>query len=161
MKLVCLFVLSLIAPVYMLAQAPNKKSADEANIRQIILEQESAWNAGNAKEYSSSFQEDGVFTIITGSVFYSRRALEERVAQIFATVFKNSKLSQKIKNIRFVRKDIAIVNIETEMTGYQALPPGVKASADGRLRTSMLQLMAKERGKWRIAAFHNVDVKTP
>jgi uncharacterized protein (TIGR02246 family) len=96
-----------------------------------------------------------------GTVFYGRSALQERVSAIFATVFKNSVLTHKIQKIRFVRPDVAIVDITTEMTGYRALPPGVKASADGKLRTSMLQVMVKQHGAWWVNAFHNVDVKTP
>jgi uncharacterized protein (TIGR02246 family) len=156
-----LLVLIAVMCVPMLAQEQSSRISDEARIGQIIMEQESAWNEGNAKKYSSRFQEDGSFTIIVGVAYDNRRALEERVAQIFATIFKNSKLSQKINRIRFIRADVAVVDIETEMTGYKNLPPGVKAFSEGKLRTSMLQVMVKEHGDWWIAAFHNIDVKIP
>jgi hypothetical protein len=41
------------------------------------------------------------------------------------------------------------------------LPPGVKASEDKILRTSMLQVLMKGNDEWSVAAFHNVDVKVP
>jgi hypothetical protein len=47
------------------------------------------------------------------------------------------------------------------MTGYNALPPGVRAAADGTVQTRLQQVMVKEHGDWWIAAYHNVDVKAP
>jgi uncharacterized protein (TIGR02246 family) len=152
----CLFMV-LILVHFVQAQTPE----DEASIRQIIMEQEDAWNKGDATAYSAHFQEDSISTIIVGAVFNGRSALEERVAQIFATIFKNSVISNQVNTIRFLRSDVALMDMTTEMTGFQALPPGVKASPDGVLRTSMLQVMVKENNEWWVAAFHNVDVKTP
>ena len=51
--------------------------------------------------------------------------------------------------------------METEITDYKGLPPGVKASKDEILRTCMLQVMVKDNGEWKVNAFHNVDVKVP
>jgi uncharacterized protein (TIGR02246 family) len=158
MKIVCLL---LVAAFCISTQAQSKKSSNEALIRQIILDQESAWNRGDAKAYCDRFLEDSISTIIMGTVFHGRRAFEERVAAIFATVFKNSVLTHKIQNIRFVGSNVAVVDITTEMVGYRALPPGVRGSVDGKLRTSMLQVMVKQHGRWWVSAFHNVDVKTP
>jgi len=142
-------------------QAGRSPSADEARIRQIIAEEESAWNRGDARGYASHFEEEGGFTNVLGTVYYGRHAFEERHAQIFATVFKNTVLSMSVQKIRFIRPDIALVDIDTEMRGFKALPPGVLAAADGALRTHLLQVMSKERGDWWIAAYHNIDVKGP
>jgi uncharacterized protein (TIGR02246 family) len=158
MKVICLL---LVFAACISAQAQSKQSSNEALIRRVVLDQENAWNRGDAKAYCAHFQEDSISTIIMGTVFHGRSALQERVAAIFATVFKNSVLTHKIQTIRFVRPDVAVVDITTEMAGYRALPPGVKASTDGKLRTSMLQVMVKQHGAWWVNAFHNVDVKTP
>ena len=84
---------------------------------------------------------------------------EQRHAEIFSTIFKGSTLRQAIRKIRFVRPDVAIVDVDTEMTGYARLPLGVQAGADGILRTRLQQVLLKENGTWWIAAYHNVDVK--
>ena len=142
-------------------QAGSSQSMDDARIRQIIAEEESAWNRGDAQAYGSHFEEEGGFTNVLGTVFYGRHAFEERHAQILATVFKNTVLSMIVQKIRFIRPDVALVDIDTEMRGFKALPPGVHAPADGALRTRLLQVMSKERGDWWIAAYHNIDVKGP
>jgi hypothetical protein len=51
------------------------------------------------------------------------------------------------------------VDIDTEMTGFKALPPGIHAATDGVLRTRLQQVMSKESGDWWIVSYHNIDVK--
>src|SRR5438552_15224641 len=142
-------------------QGGNSPSTDEARIRQIIAEEESAWNRGDAKGYASHFEEEGGFTNVLGTVYYGRRAFEDRHAALFATVFKNTVLSMSVQKIRFIRPDVAVVDIDTEMTGFAALPPGIHAAVDGALRTRLQQVMSQERGDGWLAAYHHTDVKGP
>ena len=133
---------------------------DEAPIRVIIAEQVTAWNAGDAKGFSKSFAEDGSFTNIRGTVYYGHRAFEDRHGEIFRTFFKGSKLAMSPTRIRFVRPDVAIVDVATELSELGGrTPPGVKARADGKIRTRLQEVFVKDRGSWRIASYHNVDIK--
>ena len=155
------------APAIALAQYPAGGAApapplasDEAQIRAIIAEQVTAWNAGDAKAFSASFAEDGSFTNIRGTVFYGHRAFEDRHVEIFRGFFKGSKLAMSPTRIRFVRPDVAIVDVATELSELRGrTPPGVTASADGRIRTRLQEVFVKDGGRWRVASYHNVDVK--
>ena len=149
MKIILLFFL--LSSIVFAQPSITDENSDKI-IQQIIKDQEEGWNTGDAKQYSRSFGEDGVFTIITGATFHSRRSLEERVAFILAGFFKNSTLTQKIVKTNFIADDIAVVEIETEMTGFKSLPPGVKASADQKLRTSMLQVIKKFNDNWEVGS---------
>ncbi len=141
------------------APAPPLAS-DEARIRAIIAEQVTAWNAGDAKAFSASFAEDGSFTNIRGTVFYGHRAFQDRHAEIFRGFFKGSTLAMSPTRIRFVRPDVAIVDVATELSELRGrTPPGVKARADGKIRTRLQEVFVKNEGRWRIASYHNVDVK--
>jgi uncharacterized protein (TIGR02246 family) len=135
--------------------------SDEAPIRAIIAAQVSAWNTGDAKLFSASFAEDGSFTNIRGTVFYGHRAFEERHVEIFRTFFKGSKLAMSPTKIRFVRPDVAIVDVATEVTELKGTPPGVRPGADGRIRTRLQEVFVENAGEWRIESYHNVDVKGP
>src|SRR5207244_10238459 len=99
---------------------PEHPGADAARIRQIIAEEESAWNRGDARAYASHFEEEGGFTNVLGTVYYGRHEFEERHARIFATVFKNTVLSMIVQKIRFIRPDVALVDVDTEMRGIKA-----------------------------------------
>lgn len=134
-------------------------ASDEAPIRAIIAQQVTAWNAGDAKAFSASFADDGSFTNIRGTVFYGHRAFEDRHAEIFRGFFKGSKLAMSPTRIRFVRPDVAIVDVATELSQLRGTPPGVKARPDGTIVTRLQEVFVKDGGRWRIASYHNVDVK--
>src|SRR5438445_5799526 len=114
----------LVAAASSAVQGGNSPSTDEARIRQIIAEEESAWNRGDARAYASHFEEEGGFTNVLGTVYYGRHEFEERHARIFATVFKNTVLSMIVQKIRFIRPDVALVDVDTEMRGLKLLRPG-------------------------------------
>ena len=153
------------ATAFVLAMGPlsaaAQTSSDEDRIRAITADQVAAWNAGDAEAFSASFAENGSFTNIRGSVFYGHQAFVDRHAEIFRTFFKGSKLAMKPTRIRFVRPDVAIVDLETEVSNLQSFPPGVRPGQDKRLRTRLQQVLVKERGDWRVESYHNVDVKGP
>ena len=151
--------LLIIVSISAFAQYSYTNENNNELIRQIIKDQEEGWNNGDAEQYSRSFQTEGIYTIITGATYHSRDDLEERVNFILKGFFAKSILTQKIVSIIYVAENIAIIEIETEMTNYKGLPPGVKASSDDKLRTSMLQVVIKTDETWKVAAFHNVDVK--
>ena len=149
----------LLIVVSISAFAQYSNTNENELIKKIIKDQEEGWNNGDAEQYSRSFQTEGIYTIITGTTYHSRDDLKERVDFILKGFFANSILTQKIANITFVAENIAILEIETEMTNFKGLPPGVKATSDEKLRTSMLQVLIKTDDEWKVAAFHNVDVK--
>jgi uncharacterized protein (TIGR02246 family) len=157
MKLLTLSVcLLLVARELSAAEISND---DSARIRQIIAEQVEAWNIGDAKAFSVRFAEEGSFTNIRGTVFYGHQAFEDRHAEIFSTFFKGSKLTMTVNKIRFVRPDVAIVDISTELSELHGTPPGIKVEADGRIHTRLQNVFVKDGGEWNIASYHNVDVK--
>jgi uncharacterized protein (TIGR02246 family) len=132
---------------------------DESAVRKIIQDQTTAWNNGDAEAYSQHFAAGGTFTNLPGMFFIGPEAFRGRHDQIFKTVYRGSVKHEDIVSIKFVRPDVAVVETLQTMTGFQKLLPGTSADAKGRLRTRLLQVMVKDGGEWKIAAYHNVDVK--
>ncbi len=137
-----------------------QNDADEAAIRDILKEEVAAWNKGDANAYSRHFAEDGTFTNLLGMFFQGREAFRERHEQIFHGAYRGSTKQSDIVSLRFVRPDVAIVESLQTVSGFQKLLPGTSADANGRLRTRLLQVLVKNGGEWKIAAYHNVDVKS-
>ncbi|HEX7616182.1 MAG TPA: SgcJ/EcaC family oxidoreductase [Thermoanaerobaculia bacterium] len=135
--------------------------AEEASIRKVIDAEEDAWNRGDAKAFAARFQEEGSYTDVFGAVSHNRAELEKRQVEFFTSLFKGSRLALKVRKVRFLRPDVAVVEIDTEVSGFRKLPPVVYVDAEKVLRTRLQQVMAKTGTDWMIAAFHNVDVKTP
>ncbi|MEO8585636.1 MAG: SgcJ/EcaC family oxidoreductase [Acidobacteriota bacterium] len=136
-------------------------SAEEMAIRKVIDAEEDAWNRGDAKKFAARFQEEGSYTDVFGAVSRSRAELEKRQVELFSSLFKGSRLALKVRRVRFLRADVAITDIDTEVSGFKKLPPTVYVDLEKVLRTRLQQVMVKTGTDWMVAAFHNVDVKTP
>ncbi len=119
---------------------------EQPRIRKIIQEQESAWNAGSARRYCARIRMDASLTSIQGGVYDGREAIEGRMSEVLTTVFKGTRISMKIRNIRF-EGAVAMVEIDTEVSALKTLPPGIGGSVD-------------RKDTWSVLALYDVDVKT-
>ncbi|MGE5715825.1 MAG: SgcJ/EcaC family oxidoreductase [Acidobacteriota bacterium] len=136
-------------------------AAEEPLIRKSADAEEDAWNRGDAKAFAARFQEDGSSTDVLGAVSRGRAEIERRQSELFASFFKGSRLALKVRKIRFLKPDVALVEIDAEVSGFHKPPPAVYVDAEKVIRTRLLQVMVKSGSDWTIASFYGVDVKTP
>ncbi|HEY0529319.1 MAG TPA: SgcJ/EcaC family oxidoreductase [Gemmatimonadaceae bacterium] len=137
------------------AQAPT----DEATIRSIVQNEIDTWNKGDAVGYSKDFATGGTFTNIRGQFFTGYDGFLKQHQVIFNTIFRNTTLTQRVISLKFVRPDVAVVETVTAVSGIAQPPAGIALDEKGRLRTRLLQVIAKDNGAWKIVAYHNTDVK--
>ena len=131
---------------------------DHAAIAALVAQEDAAWAAGDAAAFSAHVRDDIVFTNVVGMFAIGREPFETQHARIFATIYKGSRLTQKIAGLSFVRPDVAVLDTVTEVTGFAELPPGAGA-VNGVLRTRLEQVLVRDDdGEWRVAAFHNVPI---
>ena len=135
--------------------------SDETAIRSIVQDEIVAWDQGDAVAYSRHFAADGTFTNIVGQFFTGHEAFLKQHATLFEGRFKQTRLQQEIVSLKFVRPDVAVVEVLTSVTGVVAatLAPGTGGDPKGRLRTRLLQVVVKQGEEWKVVAYHNVDVK--
>jgi uncharacterized protein (TIGR02246 family) len=134
-------------------------TVDETAIRKIVQDEVAAWNRRDATAYSSQFANDGTFTNIRGQFFTGHEAFLKQHEVIFQGIFKNTTSQQDIVSLKFIRPDVATVETLTSLSGMRETAPGTAADSKGRLRTRLLQVVARQGGEWRIVTYHNVDVK--
>ncbi len=146
----------LSSSVATLAQAGS--AADEQQIRAVVQSEGDAWNRGDAQAFAAHYAEDGSFTNVIGQQLYGRDAFIAQHARIFSTIYKGSHNTFVIGKIKFLRPDVAVVDIDGTLSGATRLPPGLKAGDDGAVHVKLQEVMTKEKGSWWIAAFHNVAV---
>jgi uncharacterized protein (TIGR02246 family) len=144
--------LVLAVVLYASLAAPAQASPDETAVRNIIQEEITAWNSGDAVAYSRHFAAEGTFTNIRGQFFTGRQPFIERHDYLFKGPFHGSTLRQDIVSLKFVRPDVAVVEVLTSVTGIPKLFPGTNTDDKGRLRTRLLQVVVKKGGEWKIAA---------
>ena len=142
-------------------QLGAQTASDETAIRSIVQDEIVAWDQGDAVAYSRHFAADGTFTNIVGQFFTGHEAFLKQHEMIFEGRFKQTRLQQDIVSLKFVRPDVAVVEVLTSVTGMVAatLAPGTGGDPKGRLRTRLLQVVVKQGEEWKVVAYHNVDVK--
>lgn len=136
-----------------------KGKADEAAIRAIVEEQASAWNAGDAAEFGRRASPGISFTNLFGMVMYGAPNFIERHRVILSTFYKGTVKRHTVRTVRFVTRDVAIVDIDNELRGVKTMPGGIAVPPDGILRTQLMEVFVRRAGRWQVEAYHNVDVK--
>jgi uncharacterized protein (TIGR02246 family) len=144
--------------IYPQLPAQTTSPEEEAKIRAIVQDEADAWNRGDAEAFGARYAEDGSFTNVIGQQLYGKKAFIAQHVQIFATIYKGSHNTFTIGKIKFLRPDVAVVDIGGVLTGANRFPPGMKAFEDGALHVKLQEVMTRENGTWWIAAFHNVGV---
>ena len=142
LALVALLILS-ITPI---AQTQN---VDEAAIRDNVKQLETGWNTKSGAAFAKPFAEDADYVVINGMYIKGRSIIETAHQQIFDTIYKETTISLNVKQVRFLRPDVAVVHVNGHRSG-----PTKDLEQDAMLTI----VMTKEKGGWTIAAFQNTAV---
>jgi len=149
-------VIVLLAGVIAVAQS----KPDEGAIRKILDDEITTWKQGDTDGYSKHFAADGTFTNVMGMFFTGRQAFRDRHEFIFKGPFRGTVLQAQVVSLRFLTADVAVCEVLEWVSGFKSgAPPGLHLDPKGRLRTRLLQVMAKRGGEWQIVVYHNVDIK--
>jgi uncharacterized protein (TIGR02246 family) len=124
-------------------------SADEAALRALYQQLMDAWNQGSGDAFTAVFTEDGDLVGFDGTHFKGRREIAPFHQQLFDTWLKGSRLVGQVKDVRFLRPDVALMHAVggTVLRGKSEPVPE---------RDSIQTLVAtRQDGEWRLAAFQN------
>ncbi|HEY5746475.1 MAG TPA: SgcJ/EcaC family oxidoreductase [Chryseolinea sp.] len=131
-------------------------SKEEVEAIALLFQQAArAWNEGNGGLYASFFTEDCDYVTFDGRHLRGNAEHEAFHQKLFTGFLRGSKLVGRIKAIRFINPDVAIVH----QTGgvqlrFQKRFPGTRLS----INTNVL---VREQGTWKISAFHNCRIQKP
>jgi uncharacterized protein (TIGR02246 family) len=131
------------------AQAQNGATADEAALRENVKYLETGWNTKSGAVFAKPFAEDADYVVINGMYFKGRAAIEAAHQRIFDTIFKDTTISLTVKQVRFLRPDVAVVHVNGRRDG-----PTKELKQDAILTV----VMTKEKQGWTIAAFQNTAI---
>lgn len=145
------FILCGFAAPALQAGATKTRAEDEAAIRENVRQMEAGWNTKSGLLYAKPFAEEADYVVINGMYFKGRAAIEKSHQQIFDTIFKNTTVRLSIKQVRFLRPDVAVVHV----SGHRDAPANEKELVSDALMT---MVMTKDKRGWRIAAFQNTEV---
>jgi len=126
--------------------------SDLASVQSMVEELESAWNDGDGARFVQLFAEDADFIDIDGVHVRGRGAIAAGRDTIFGTVCAGSRVAYRLGSLRLLGDCGAVVLLHARLH----LAPGGRT-----LEARSLLVLARRRGRWRIAAFHNTPVTRP
>jgi uncharacterized protein (TIGR02246 family) len=129
-------------------------ATDEQAIQKLADDLGNAWNRHDMKAWSDLFTEDADVVVITGKHLKGREEIFKYHDQLHKGVFKDRKGQGQLKDLRFIRPDVAIGHVAFE---------GTSTSGDERRTTNALAtvVLVKQQGRWLITAFHNTLLSGP
>jgi uncharacterized protein (TIGR02246 family) len=131
------------------ARAQDSRTADESAIRQNVAYLESGWNTKSGELFAKPFGDEADYVVINGSHIKGRGVIAAGHQRIFDTIFKDTRISLKVKQIRFIRSDVAVVHVDGKRVGLN--------EADSQ-DAIMTMIMTKEKTGWIVTAFQNTAV---
>lgn len=142
-------------PAMVVADTDAEHAADRTAIDTVLTYRFVAgWNDHDAHVFASAFAEDAEFTNDRGVGADGRYRIEQFHAQAFQKMFGKSHLSVEVKRIRFLKPDVAVVDVRWEMTG--ALTPDGTAAPN---QTGLFALVfTTSGGPWVITVMHTIDL---
>ncbi len=132
--------------------AARSSSADEAAVRECVRQMESGWNARSGAQFAKPFAADADYVVINGMQLKGRAAIAQGHQQIFDTVYRDSNLALTLRQVRFLRADVAVAHVAARLKAT--------LGQETRENEAVLTLvLTKEGGGWKIAAFQNTRVE--
>lgn len=136
------------------AKPDAARSADEAAIRENVKAMETGWNTKSGATFAKPFADDADYVIINGTHIQGKTAIDKGHQQIFDTIYKSSTLALTVKQVRFLRPDVALAHVAARMKVAQG-------PAAGEWDALISMVMLKDAGGWKIASFQNTQVQPP
>ena len=134
------------------ALAQKTDSKDETMIRANVEQMVKGWNMKSGAEFAKPFAENSDYVVINGMHIKGRADNAKGHQQIFDTIYKDSSLVANIKQIRFLRPDVAVVHGVSNLT--------FKTGGEEKKGNGFVTLvLIKDNGKWSIAAFQNTAIQ--
>jgi uncharacterized protein (TIGR02246 family) len=128
---------------------PASSSTDARAIEMTYREVMDAWNRGSGDASAACFADEGDLVGFDGTHMHGRGEIGPFHQQLFDTWLRGSRLVGKVRRIRFLQPDVAIMHVVggTVMAGQSDLDPE---------RNSVQSLVvARHDDDWRIEAFQN------
>ena len=138
------------------AQRPTTHEDEEA-IEKVIAGTTEAFNKHDAKAFARFYTPDAELVTVRGERMKGVVEIEKGLAAIFATRATAATLKTVDVSIRFIKPDVAVAHVTNEMSGV-VNTEGEKIPSHRELS---IRVLVKDKGTWRVTAFHNTIISTP
>jgi uncharacterized protein (TIGR02246 family) len=131
----------------------SKQQRNETLVQNLVTRFVNTWNQHDAAAFASLLTEDGEWTDVIGQTAVGRKEVERMHVNPFTTVLREAMLTVKSARTKWIRHDIASIDLVWESTGHMTPE---KQPILGT-RRGLLHLVAKKEDELKIVVGHNVD----
>jgi len=125
--------------------------SDETAVKDLLVQLVAAWDANDADAFADLHTDDA--TVVTaGSFAEGKETLRQYMKFGFAGPLQGTTSSEEPQHIRFVGKDVAIVN---SLGGF--IPAGETVIPESFQRRATW-VFSRADGKWLVESYHNCTV---
>lgn len=144
-------------------------SDDDQAVRTVVNGFQEAWNHHDMDAFGALFASDADFVNVVGVHWKGRQSIRLNHAfthgvipidtagitapRAIYGIFKASTLQIKKIDIRFLRKDVAVAHVQTELLG--------DARTKSPRLTLLVLILTREGGRWLIAVAQNTEINRP
>ncbi len=135
------------------AQRIDSHLAEETAVRALYEQLMDGWNDGSGEAFAAPFAEDGDLIGFDGTHLKGRRKITPFHQRLFGTYLKETRLVGRVKSVRFLGPDVALVHARGgTLRGGKSTPSS---------KRDLIQTLVDVRrgGEWRVAAFQNTQVR--
>lgn len=129
---------------------------DVAAITRIVTTFDQTWGS-DAVTYAGQYA-GADFVGPDGGVMTDPAAILGLYTFLFDAIFPGTTRQSTIRKLTFLTGTLAVVDIDTQVTGYEAAPPGVVEWAPGIIRAREKNILQKRGGSWQIIQHQQVLV---
>jgi uncharacterized protein (TIGR02246 family) len=151
---VLLFGLLLVLSSARIADAAPQDAAqgkDRAAIEKSVENYMDAWNTHDVHAVAMTYTEDCDFVNNFGSLTHGRTGMEVTFGPFMTGVYNGTHQTGTVRSVRFLKPDVAAVDVDWEMTGAKNPDGSVRPTRKG-LHT--LVMTKQSDGSWLIAIMH-------
>ena len=152
-----LFVVALLGISSVLCHSLSAQT-DDASFQPLLKSFLDSWNKHDAHAFAGIFTPDAVITTV-GANRADGLGIEKRMQPSFTgPTFKDSVYSATIKSARRLGPDLAVLDLDWEMTGARRRDGASRGLRKGTLNWVVVQ----KDGAWKITSYHNSELpQTP
>jgi uncharacterized protein (TIGR02246 family) len=124
---------------------------DRAAVTATVENYMASWNKHDVQAVAATYTEDTDLVNNFGSLTHGRPQVVATFGPMLAGVYSETHQSGTVKSIRFIKPDVAAVDVDWEMTGAKNQDGSVRPTRKG-LHTLIMTKQAD--GSWLIAVMH-------
>ena len=143
----CLAVMYALPASVVSAQSANPE--DEQAIRDVLARFYEGWNTHDADKMVSVYADDIDHINVSAEWKKGKAVIKEAARKLHAGPAKNDRKTFTVEKIRFIKPDVAVIQVRSLSTG-----PGSACGGCGTLGT---YVMTKDTGQWLVVSFTNVE----